>query len=298
MARKDPWLEHISQIVLAIGTAIVAIDILVGWLTGAFSRDSLSGTVSAIVLNSVLALIAAIATAAAVFYWRKERDLRRSVIAWLESLLPGGKRPEGPPLIPDVSDAGYPPLSNLQLTGLYGEARVMGERSYSDAKLCAVAIVSAPHERPSIQAQFDFYSEHAGKVAEVYWDNYSGFAHTVAGVDPQLVQKRGGWEAVPWDMYPDWDKFYRLAYEKVQPLREPPVVILSSSFDEDRWPWFFHFESEPNSPCYALTTDGQLVQEESVYSLKIALLRKLGRGLGQRSGLSRTQTNGIHSPGG
>jgi hypothetical protein len=281
MARKDPWLEHISQIVLAIGTAIVATDIVIGWFTGAFTRDSLSGTVSAIILNVTLALIAAVATAAAVFYWRKLHDFRRSLIVWLESLLPGAKQPEGPPLIPDVSDPGYPPLSNRQVADLYADARVMGERAYSDAKLCAMAIVSAPHERPSIQARFDFYSKHAGKVAEVHWDNYRGFGHTVAGVDLELlVHDPGGWDDVPWEIYPDWDKFYRLAYEKVQPLRDPPVVILSSSFDEDRCPWFFHFESQPDHPCYCLTTDGRLIQEESVYSLKIVLLRKLGRGLG------------------
>jgi len=281
MTRKDPWLERFPQIVLAISTTILAADIVIGWLTGAFNRDSLSGTISAIVLNVSLALIACAATAAAVFYWRKLRESDRWIIDFA-ARLKQVEEPEGPPIIADVTDPGYPPLSSGQLADLYTEARVRGERTYSDARLCAVTIISVPRERPSIRVEFDFYSQHAAKAAEVHWDNYGGFGHGQVSQNPVLLAKRGGWDKVPWETYPQWERFYRLAYEKVQPLSDPPLVIVTSASADDRTPWVFDFKCEPSSIQYALTADGQLTKTTSVYAARAALAQALRQGFAQR----------------
>lgn len=258
------------QIVLAIGTAILAIDILIGWITGAFSRDSISGTLSALFLNLTLALIAAAATVAAVFYWRKFLDSERFIIGVVDRLKEA-EQPEGPPVIPDVTDPGYPPLSSRQLADLYADARVIGQRTYSDAKLCAIALISAPNERPSIRMQFDFYSEHARKVAEVHWDNYGGFGRVLAGQHLNPSRKAGGWDQMPWETYPQWEKFYRLAYEKVQPLPDPPLIIVTSVFPHAGLPWVFQFGRDAAAPHYALTADEQLIEDSSLYARRMAL---------------------------
>lgn len=274
MTERDPWLDRFPQIVLAIATAIVATDIIIGWSTGAFSRQSLSGTFSAIILNAVLALIAVAATVTAVFYWRKNRIWETRIAGLTRDLL-RAHHPEGPPIIPDVGDPGYAPLSNRQLADLYANARPIAERIYSDAKLCAIAIVVLPNEQPSIRVRLDFYSKHAGKIAEVDWENYGGFGQVRPGCDLELGQKAGGWDEPPWEIYPDWDKFYRLAYEKVQPIPQPPRVIITSFLSENKPPWFLDFGHPAGSNAYAMTAKGELVRQTSPYSAKIALLEEL-----------------------
>ena len=281
MTEREPWLDRFPQIVLAIATAIVATDIIIGWSTGAFSRQSLSGTLSAIILNAVLALIAVVATVTAVFYWRKVCTWETRIIG-LATDLRRAQQPEGPPIIPDVSDPGYPPLSNRQLADLYVDARPIAERTYSDAKLSAIAITVLPDEQPSIRIQFDFYSEHAGKTAEVDWENYGGFGQVRPGCDLELGQKAGGWDEPPWEIYPDWDKFYRLAYEKVQPLPQRPRVIVTSFFSENKPPWFFDFGHPPGSIPYAMTATGELINKSSPYSAKIALLDAIKKAFDRR----------------
>lgn len=274
------------QIVFAIATTIVAINIVIGWITGAFSRDSVSGTLSALFLNLTLVLIAATGTAAAVFYWRKFLDSER-FISDMADRLEEAEQPKGPPVIPDVTDPGYPPLSTRQLADLYADGRVIGERAYSDAKLCAIAIISMPNDRPSIRMQFDFYSEHARKVAEVNWDNYGGFNQVLAGQELRPLQESGGWDQMPWETYPQWEKFYRLAYEKVQPLPDPPLVIVTSFFSHDGRPWVFQFGRGPGAPHYALTADEQLIEGSSVYARRIALSQTVREAFERRPHLAR-----------
>ena len=292
MTDRDSWLDRFPQIVLAIATAIVATDIIVGWFTGAFSRHSLSGSISAIILNVILSLIAVAATATAVYYWRQDRIWTARIVGWTRDL-ERAQHPEGPPIIPDLTDPGYAPLSNRQLTSLYSDARPIAERTYSDAKLSALAIIALPNQQPSIRVRLDFYSEHARKTAQLHWENYAGFSDVRPGCDLERCQIPGSWPQPPWETYPDWDNFYRLAYEKVQPFPRPPRVIVTSYFSANDPPWFFDFQRPDGPALYAMTADRELIPTRpTTYTAKTALLEELRKAFDRpRLSLHNTETD-------
>jgi len=265
------WSDRLIRLVGAIGTAILALNVLAGWMAGAFDNASWSPTLVAVLAVAISTVISTGCAAAAVYQWRKRKASDQFIID-LSKMLPE-EHPLGSPLEPDIDNFAQPPIAPSRLPVIYAEAKSVADQTYHDAALFAVAILASLGKPPTVRIEFEFYSTHASKALVIHWNNYDGLCEGHPGRKPTETGSGGTvrlMDTPPWETRQDWATGYRLAYEKAQPVSPDTTVITTAKPEYDGGLWHYGFGSR----TYALdAADPTTVRPgPSVYSLRLNVI--------------------------
>ena len=233
------WDDKAIRLVAASGTAVLAIQVLVSWVVLGVDKASRSAAVAVSLVIAGLVVLTAVCAATAIYQWRRRRELEQLLRDVARRFAPS----LGEPIKADLTSVGELPVDSDELERLFIDARLAARGVYGDAAACLLSMALSTVKKPTIRVVFGFYSAHADRCVEVHWDNYRGMCaghpKDLLDLDHALSGWKG-WERAPWEEQSWWAKTYRLAFEKVQPVKVgSPVVIAAFAGNGGLWHFMF-----------------------------------------------------------